>query len=495
MKCPKCGFEAGEAKYCPKCGTKIEQESATNSETPIATDNSKQGAPNASQNKFKDAILKVKNRFSKSTWKKIICGVAVAAAIIVVCAVIFHKPNPDKVIITQNAATVGLKESQTISLKVTPVNASGRSFLLVSSNPKVATFTQSEKDGTISAKVNPLSTGSVTFKIDYKSNDGKTHSTNSVKVEVIDKEAQKKQADDVTKRIENLNDVKAENYDEVVKLEVEYEHLPSYAKGLVKNSKKIYDAVKAIDADAKARAVPMDKAIDSIGTVTKDSGNKIKKVRSQFDALPDLVKSKVINTGKLGAAEESFSKIIVQPVISAIDSIGTVTKDSGKKIQAARALYNALSDGSKSSVSNYDKLQSAESNFESIKEEADEAAAKAKEVADYKNSCATYSYKEVARNSDSYSGKNAKFTGQVVQVVSDGSATVLRVSVTKDEYGIWNNDVVYVTYTYPESDSPKILENDIVTMYGTLEGSQTYTSTLGASITIPALEAKYIDIQ
>ena len=495
MKCPKCGADAGNAKFCPECGAKLEQESVTHLEVPISADDNKQEMHNTSQNKFKDVILQVKNRFSKSTWKKIICGVAVAAAIIVVCAIVFRKPNPDKVIIMQNAATVGLKESQTISLKVTPTNASGRSFLLVSSNPKVATFTQSKNGGTISAKVNPLSTGSVTFKIDYKSNDGKSHSTNSIKVEVIDKEAQKKQADDVIKQIENLNDVKAEDYDKVENLEVEYEHLPSYAKSLVKNSKKIYNAAKTIDADAKARAVPVDKAIDSIGAVTKDSGNKIKKVRSQVDSLPDLVKSKVMDIGKLGAAEESFSKIMVQPVMNAIDGIGEVTKDSSKKIQAARSLYNALSDEYKSSVSNYDKLQSAETNFQSIKEEADEAAAKSKEVSDYKNSCTTYSYKEIARNPDSYSGKDAKFAGKVIQVVSDGSQTVLRVSVTKDEYGIWNNDVVYVTYTYPESNSPKILENDIVTMYGTLEGSQTYTSTLGASITIPALEAKYIDIQ
>lgn len=112
---------------------------------------------------------------------------------------------------------------------------------------------------------------------------------------------------------------------------------------------------------------------------------------------------------------------------------------------------------------------------------------------EYMASCSDYSYKDIARNPDNYKGSKAKFTGKVIQV-SEGwfNKVVLRVDVTKGEYGIWD-DTVYVNYKYSDGES-KILEDDIITMYGTLDGRETYTSVLGAEITIPRFQAKYIII-
>ena len=50
-------------------------------------------------------------------------------------------------------------------------------------------------------------------------------------------------------------------------------------------------------------------------------------------------------------------------VIALIDEIGTVTKDSGEKIDAARTAYNKLTDAQKELVSNYSKLTAAEKEF------------------------------------------------------------------------------------------------------------------------------------
>lgn len=517
MKCPKCGKEFNESvKFCSNCGTKLEAEESP--ESPNVTDltaepisqpssetldspakepqetNMRELLDSIQQDSHISILKKIKNRFSKKTWAKIIASTAAAVLIIVICAVAFHKPNPDKVVISKDSIVVGLKETPTIPLKVTPENASSSSFQLMSGDSKIVTFTVAEGGETIYAKVNPISIGSTTIKINYTSSTGKLQSSNNVTVTIIDKDAQKKQADDVIKQIDSLNNVQIKDYDKVKGIELAYERLPDYAKSLVKNNQKLHQAVEAIDNEAVSKAAPIIKDINSIGTVTKDSGDKIKRLRSQFNALPYVVKSKVSNEEALGKAEYSFYKIQAQPVIQTISNIGTVTKDSTSKINAARTQYDALSDDAKKAVSNYSTLESAESELQSIQEAAQEAAAKAKEVSDYKNSCGTYSYKEIARNPDTYSGKNAKFTGKVIQVMNDYSGVVLRVSVTEDEYGIWN-DVVYVTYAYPESSSPKILENDIITMYGTLSGNETYTSTLGASITIPAFDAKYIDIQ
>ena len=113
-------------------------------------------------------------------------------------------------------------------------------------------------------------------------------------------------------------------------------------------------------------------------------------------------------------------------------------------------------------------------------------------IADYKQRCKTYEYKNIARDPHLYQGKMARFTGKVIQVMESGNSVVLRVNVTKSTYGY--KDTVFVTYTKKSSQESRILEDDIVTLYGTLEGLKSYETIFGATVTIPAMEAKYIDI-
>lgn len=115
------------------------------------------------------------------------------------------------------------------------------------------------------------------------------------------------------------------------------------------------------------------------------------------------------------------------------------------------------------------------------------------EKSEFISQCQTIGYKEIARNPDNYKGTKAKFVGKVIQV-QEGmfDSVILRVNVTKGEYDIWD-DTVYVDYTYSKGES-KILEDDIITMYGTLKGSKSYTTVLGAKVTIPKLDAKYIEL-
>jgi hypothetical protein len=103
------------------------------------------------------------------------------------------------------------------------------------------------------------------------------------------------------------------------------------------------------------------------------------------------------------------------------------------------------------------------------------------------------SYEGLARNPDSVKDSYVSVTGQVIQVQQSSSELTLRVSITKDSYGIWS-DPVLVTYTLP-AGADNILEKDIVTVYGQSVGDYTYTSVLGASVTVPAISAKYIDIE
>ena len=113
---------------------------------------------------------------------------------------------------------------------------------------------------------------------------------------------------------------------------------------------------------------------------------------------------------------------------------------------------------------------------------------------DYKNRCNTYTYEEIARNPESVKGERAVLVGEVVQVVEDGNSVTLRVDITKNTYGYYE-DTIYVKYIRRSKTEDRILEDDIITIYGLLSGTETYTSTFGASITLPKIIAEYIEIK
>ncbi|NCC08468.1 MAG: hypothetical protein EOM30_10650 [Clostridia bacterium] len=174
---------------------------------------------------------------------------------------------------------------------------------------------------------------------------------------------------------------------------------------------KIADAVQIVNS-----------LINSIGSVTIDSGNTIKAARTAYDALADSQKSMINNLQALIDAENTYKALIAkvdnvsalisklndvkysaqfkalmdearsaynalneaeqkhvagyplltaaerkytqlenaQRVIELIDAIGTVTKNSADKIDAARSAYDALSNAEKTLVTNYSVLTAAE---------------------------------------------------------------------------------------------------------------------------------------
>lgn len=114
---------------------------------------------------------------------------------------------------------------------------------------------------------------------------------------------------------------------------------------------------------------------------------------------------------------------------------------------------------------------------------------------EYIASCESFSYKDIARQPDSFIGKRAQFKGQVVQVQEGyGDSVVMRVDVTKGDYGLWD-DTIYVEYERNAPDEPRVLEDDIVILYGELNGIKTYTTVLGSSLSIPQMKVKYISLQ
>lgn len=111
----------------------------------------------------------------------------------------------------------------------------------------------------------------------------------------------------------------------------------------------------------------------------------------------------------------------------------------------------------------------------------------------FKNACNEYSYKEIFRNPEDYVLKKAKITGEVIQVMEQTESGidywVLRVNMTKDEYGYYSDTIMIMIKK--EAINGRVLENDIFTFYGLLQEPVTYETIFGAEQTIPAMMAIY----
>lgn len=183
------------------------------------------------------------------------------------------------------------------------------------------------------------------------------------------------------------------------------------------------------------------------------------------------------------------------------DKIATLLDEIGLSEQQ---IYNYMEWYTKNNVQNlretYDTKKKEKEETKKKEEKAKKDAIKQnkEEKKSFKSSCKTYDYKDVFRNAEDYQGKPAKFSGEVIQVMDVDGGSVLRVNVTPDEYGIYEDTIYVLWFDDDKGNDPdainRVIEDDIITMYGTLEGTETYEATSGASITIPRFYAKYIEL-
>lgn len=94
-------------------------------------------------------------------------------------------------------------------------------------------------------------------------------------------------------------------------------------------------------------------------------------------------------------------------------------------------------------------------------------------------------YTDIMRSPSTYKGNQMSAYGRVVQVSNGLFSTVLRVATQ----GRWDN-IFYVTCS--GSTAEGIIEGDYITVYGECDGTETYTTVMGASVTIPSIDAEKI---
>ena len=195
-------------------------------------------------------------------------------------------------------------------------------------------------------------------------------------------------------------------------------------------------------------------------------------------------------------------KIVITVLIALLFFVGIFS--GGSDTEDTSTVNSPVSDSVDANTTEEAAKKATEKTTEKITEKTTAATTEpTTSKKEYKKACKKYAYKDIARNPNDYKGKLAKFTGQVVQVQESSFLGVesvnLRVNVTAEENqfadgGYLYSDTVYVTYYRTDESESRILEDDIVTIYGELTGIETYTSVTGASISIPSMTAEYIDI-
>ena len=105
---------------------------------------------------------------------------------------------------------------------------------------------------------------------------------------------------------------------------------------------------------------------------------------------------------------------------------------------------------------------------------------------DYKDLCEHLDYEDILREPDAYDGKYCIVDGTVDQIIEGwfGSFTIFVVDEDGNKWGC--------TYSYDEGES-RVLEGDNVTMYGKCQGTSNTETVLGEQVTLPHVDAKYID--
>lgn len=116
---------------------------------------------------------------------------------------------------------------------------------------------------------------------------------------------------------------------------------------------------------------------------------------------------------------------------------------------------------------------------------------------EYRAECETVKYKDLCRYPDQYAGKKITITGKVQQIMDANwlsSDKAWRVQTDNDGYGYYLDDEYYTIDKRP-SDAIKVLQDDIVVIYGEFTGMTNVTRALtNTTDEIPCIDVAYVDI-
>lgn len=178
--------------------------------------------------------------------------------------------------------------------------------------------------------------------------------------------------------------------------------------------------------------------------------------------------------------------IIVFGMLSSDDT--STTTDTTKPISGTESLTEEKKD---TQTITDEKPENPES------ENTNDSAAKDDRKA-FIGSCEKFNYKKIARNPDDYIGKNFKVTVQIYSKSEGGLFTESYMKAyTDDGSGTYFDKMIYIFDEQDTNDSNyvNVLENDIITVYGTFEGMEESKNMLnGEKSKDIALHMKYVKL-
>lgn len=97
-------------------------------------------------------------------------------------------------------------------------------------------------------------------------------------------------------------------------------------------------------------------------------------------------------------------------------------------------------------------------------------------------------YDTLARTPDEHIGNKVTLSGEIVQVIEGDDASQYRMAVDQDY------DKMVLIEVPTDQLSSRILENDLITIYGVSQGTVDYESTIGGTITVPAITVDKFEV-
>ncbi|MFC6170491.1 hypothetical protein [Loigolactobacillus jiayinensis] len=183
---------------------------------------------------------------------------------------------------------------------------------------------------------------------------------------------------------------------------------------------------------------------------------------------------------------------ILQPKLAAAEAKAKAESESESKARsesiAKAASESSVKQAAADSSSKASSIAASQSSVAAAKKAREESQAAKHQEAQANGQTITYAMLD--KNADGYSGKPYYVRGQVAQAQEDSGMTVLRVNVTNEGYDIWDDDI-YVTYI---GTTPAV-EDDVVDIYGTLSGGESYETQMGLERTIPSMIATEITVE
>lgn len=347
MYCTNCGAKiSDDAKFCPECGAEVKtaqngsnSSEEKSSERTEADDIKKEvkDADQAQASSDNNSDSDFHNRPEENKRKRRIR--IVAAAIILAAAAVV-------IIIAVNLTSLSQEEKQQVEMVTTAIN-------------DIGTVTAESGEAISTARE----------EYDQLSDKCKKHIDNISTLEEAESAYDHEMAASAEKEIGKLQEITTDSQQNIDAARKAYASLTDTQRALVSNSELLDTAEERFD-QAKAQAV-IDK-IDAIGTVTATSKATIDDAEKSYNALSDAEKNLVDNAEVLDIAKESLSKALIEDCITKIDTIGEVSLDSQDVVKKAKDAYNRLSASEKKQVTNYDKLTAAEDQFQTLYREAEE---------------------------------------------------------------------------------------------------------------------------